>query len=294
MAPTLSMHHTLIRKVIAKHRCYEVKTIGDSFMCAARTPQQGLALALAVQTALHEHDWGTDAVDAVYRDLLDTKEEGQFSNVCWNGLRVRIGIHFGLGDIQRDPLTQGYDYYGTVVNTAARIESVCHGGQIAVSQAVYDAVRGSVTGVVWADLGPQPLRGLAEPLWLYQALPTGPLASRTFPPLRLDKEDPRDADPGMDVEVVSPVQANEPFLAPGPVAGVSRNSVAPSASNVSAVENWRWLETHPLVLCGDVTTEELKQLYVVAFATLSTLLTTQTERFREQMLLGLCDRLHVA
>lgn len=55
-------------------------------MCAARTPQQGMELALAVQTALHEHDWGTDAVDAVYHDLLDTIEIGQLSNVCWNGL----------------------------------------------------------------------------------------------------------------------------------------------------------------------------------------------------------------
>eukprot|EP00667_Euglena_gracilis_P000433 EG_transcript_433 len=295
MAPTLSAHNTLIRKAIAKHHCYEVKTIGDSFMCAARTPQQGMELALAVQTALHEHDWGTDAADAVYHDLLDTIEIGQLSNVCWNGLRVRIGIHFGLGDIRRDPLTQGYDYYGTVVNTAARIESVCHGGQIAVSQAVYAAVRGSITGVVWADLGPQPLRGLAEPLRLYQALPVGPLASRKFPPLRLDKDYAKDTDLGMEVEIVSNTQSNEPFVASGTaVTGLSRNSVAPSTSNASAVENWRWVETHPLVLHGDITSEELKQLYVIAFATLSTLLTTQTERFREQMLLGLCDRLHVA
>ena len=29
----------------------------------------------------------------------------------WNGLRVRIGIHFGRGDITYDTVTKGYDYY---------------------------------------------------------------------------------------------------------------------------------------------------------------------------------------
>lgn len=53
----------------------------------------------------------------------------------------------------------------------ALVPSVCHGGQIAVSQAVYDAVAAYVSGAVWADLGQQPLRGVAEPLRLFQALP---------------------------------------------------------------------------------------------------------------------------
>lgn len=28
--------------------------------------------------------------------------------VVWNGLRVRIGIHYGLGEIKLDPVSQGY------------------------------------------------------------------------------------------------------------------------------------------------------------------------------------------
>eukprot|EP00667_Euglena_gracilis_P002716 EG_transcript_2718 len=34
MATALHVHHTLIRRLIAKYNLYEVKTIGDSFMCA--------------------------------------------------------------------------------------------------------------------------------------------------------------------------------------------------------------------------------------------------------------------
>ena len=36
---------------------------------------------------------------------------------------MRVGIHYGSGEIKFDPVSLGYDYYGTVVNTAARIET---------------------------------------------------------------------------------------------------------------------------------------------------------------------------
>lgn len=73
------------------------------------------------------------------------------------------------------------DYYGTVVNVAARIESVCHGGQVGVSQAVYDAVHHSLGNVVWDDLGqagadavpaagPTQKRGRVSLAWLSAAL----------------------------------------------------------------------------------------------------------------------------
>ena len=61
-------------------------------------------------------------------------------NALWHGIRVRIGIHYGIGDIRKDPVTRSYDYYGTVVNTAARVEGVGHGGQILISYPVYTAV----------------------------------------------------------------------------------------------------------------------------------------------------------
>ena len=46
MAPALDAHHTIIRRLIARHGCYEVKTIGDSFMCASHSPEQVRGRAL--------------------------------------------------------------------------------------------------------------------------------------------------------------------------------------------------------------------------------------------------------
>eukprot|EP00667_Euglena_gracilis_P004994 EG_transcript_5023 len=168
MATALDTHHALIRRLIATHHLYEVKTIGDSFMCAAESPAQAVAFALALQDQFVRWDWGTDRIDRAYAELT---APGAETPGCWNGLRVRAGIHYGHGDIKLDPVSKGYDYYGTVVNTAAGIESVCHGGQTGVSAAVFEALGGQCPGAVWADLGEQPLRGLAEPIRLYQVLP---------------------------------------------------------------------------------------------------------------------------
>eukprot|EP00667_Euglena_gracilis_P005832 EG_transcript_5869 len=137
MATALEAHHALIRRLIAKYQLYEVKTIGDSFMCAAQGPAPAVQFALALQAALARHDWGTDRIDRAYGE--PAAEAQRTTPGCWNGLRVRVGIHYGHGDIKLDPVSRGYDYYGTVVNTAARIKSVCHGGQTGVSAAVFEA-----------------------------------------------------------------------------------------------------------------------------------------------------------
>ena len=67
MAGALDMHKSLIRKLIAKYKCYEVKTVGDSFMIVTADPVAGVQLALAIQEQLYYADWATDDIDAFYK-----------------------------------------------------------------------------------------------------------------------------------------------------------------------------------------------------------------------------------
>eukprot|EP00667_Euglena_gracilis_P000880 EG_transcript_880 len=284
MACALETHHTLIRQLIAEHQLYEVKTIGDSFMCATCDPRRALAFAVALQGRFFAHRWGHGpAIDAAYDQRSREAGPGPSSAVGtgiivgteaqpWNGLRVRVGLHYGLGDIKLDPVSRGYDYYGTVVNTAARIESVCHGGQVGVSQAVRDAVGPDFPGVVWTDLGLQLLRGLAQPLHLHQVLPAGPLARRTFPPLRLEWAQDADEEVADDRK--------------------SSNAVVSITSGTTAFPGFS-PDHHPLVRRGDLTAAELQQQYVAVTATLLTLLATQTSKFAESTLRTICSRLKV-
>ena len=87
-------------------------------------------------------------------------------------------------------MTLGYDYYGTVVNTAARVEGVGHGGQTLITEETYEALdeRRAVGEATAAEgvtnngafsnakmiairLGACPIRGLDEPIKLVQIAP---------------------------------------------------------------------------------------------------------------------------
>ena len=59
---------------------------------------------------------------------------------------------------------RGGDYFGPLVNTAARVEAAGHGGQVLITDGVRMAA--AVTGAT--DLGLRTLRDVAEPLRLFQ------------------------------------------------------------------------------------------------------------------------------
>ncbi len=84
-------------------------------------------------------------------------------------LRVRMGLHLGEAE------ERGGDYFGPVVNTAARVEAAGHGGQVWITEPV--RIAAGVTDVT--DLGLRTLRDVAEPLRLFQ------LGVGTFAALRV-------------------------------------------------------------------------------------------------------------
>jgi class 3 adenylate cyclase len=94
-------------------------------------------------------------------------------------VRVRIGIHSGYPTRTED------NYIGMAVHTAARISAVAHGGQVLVSGDTRDAAREvTAVGVRFLRLGQFRLRGLPEPVSLFQVAAKG-LPVR-FPPPRAE------------------------------------------------------------------------------------------------------------
>jgi predicted ATPase len=88
-----------------------------------------------------------------------------------------MGIHTGEAEM-RDG-----DYFGPVLNRAARLMSAGHGGQVLLSQVTTDLVGESLpVGVGLRDLGVHRLRDLARPVRVFQLL--GPGCAAEFPPLR--------------------------------------------------------------------------------------------------------------
>eukprot|EP00668_Euglena_longa_P024259 GGOE01030305.1.p1 GENE.GGOE01030305.1~~GGOE01030305.1.p1 ORF type:complete len:1007 (-),score=321.87 GGOE01030305.1:1068-4088(-) len=283
MAAALDAHHAIIRRLIQKFKCYEVKTIGDSFMVASADPVAALQLALSIQEALYEHDWEGNALDEVYRRQTDCHLPPHAYARLWRGLRVRIGLHYGRAQITFDQTTKGYDYYGTVVNAAARIEGAAHGGQIVMSRQVYELVADHCAYRVSSKpLGPTQLRGLPVPLDLVQVLPTC-FAEREFPPLRLDHGGEEDEEEVEDT--VSDAKEVRNSLC-GSVMGRPLHQY-PQALDREAL-------VHPMVRSGTISEEAAVSLAYNVFYTLKSQVNMcKKPEERKKKLRELCKQWHV-
>ena len=89
-----------------------------------------------------------------------------------SNLPVRMGIATGEAELR------GADYFGPVLNRAARIMADGHGGQILLA----DSTAVMLAGVDLLDLGARRLRDLHTPVGLFQVRAEGLRAE--FPPLR--------------------------------------------------------------------------------------------------------------
>jgi predicted ATPase/class 3 adenylate cyclase len=140
MRVALAAHDEVLRDAIEVHRGWLFKHTGDGVCAAFGSPRSAVDAAVAAQRALE--------------------------------LPVRMGIATGEAEL-RDG-----DYFGAVLNRAARVMAAGHGGQILLA----DSTAGLLSGVDLVDLGPRRLRDLPTAVGLFQVRATG--LRTDFPPLR--------------------------------------------------------------------------------------------------------------
>lgn len=150
-------HASIMRQAIATARGHEVRTEGDSFFVAFRSPVDAVAAAVAAQRGLAESRW---------------PEGGR--------VRIRIGLHTGEGVVGGD------DYIGIDVNRAARIMAAGHGGQVLLSETSRSLVADALPeGVRTRSLGLYRLKDLPVAERLHQLDIPG-LQAQFPPPRALD------------------------------------------------------------------------------------------------------------
>jgi len=121
MAAAIARHDALARAAIETHRGRVVKTTGDGVLAVFDAAIDALRGAFAFELALA----GPDATG----DLP---------------LAVRCGMHTGVVEHRDD------DCFGSTVNRAARITDAAHGGQVLLSQAAVESIRGCATSAAFA------------------------------------------------------------------------------------------------------------------------------------------------
>src|SRR6185295_13763841 len=154
MGSALARHDTLVRTAVAEHHGVVVKMIGDGAHAVFADPLDALLAASQILRALDDP-----------------------AATAGVALKVRCGVHAGTVERRDD------DYYGSVVNRAARIASAAHGGQLLLSRAVVDLAGDRLPdGVSLRGLGSVRLRDLASPERIFQLLHQD--LRDTFPVLR--------------------------------------------------------------------------------------------------------------
>jgi len=144
-AEALQQHQVLMRAALAEHSGIEVSTEGDSFFAVFKSATEAVAAAADAQRA-----------------------HGSFTFVDGAKVRVRMGIHSGIG-------TRGGDnYVGIDVHRAARIASAAHGGEVIISDPTRALVAANLPrGIAVRDLGLHRLKDLELPEALYQLVIEG-------------------------------------------------------------------------------------------------------------------------
>jgi predicted ATPase/class 3 adenylate cyclase len=147
MRAALAAHDEVLRKAIEAHGGWLFKHTGDGVCAAFASPRSAVDAAVAAQLQLE--------------------------------LPVRMGLATGEAELR------GTDYFGAVLNRAARVMAAGHGGQVLLAEST--AVL--LSGVDLVDLGPRRLRDLPNPVGVFQVRAAGLQAD--FPALRA-----LDASPG--------------------------------------------------------------------------------------------------
>ncbi|GLP77883.1 hypothetical protein TUM20983_49930 [Mycobacterium antarcticum] len=153
MRLALTIHDEALRKAIAEHGGWMFKHTGDGVVAAFASPASAVDAAVAAQRTLD--------------------------------LPVRMGIATGEAHLR------GEDYFGVVLNRAARVMGAGHGGQILVA----DSTAEHVTDVDLVDLGPRRLRDVSTPVTIWQVRADG-LAMK-FPPLKVPDVTPGNLRPAV-------------------------------------------------------------------------------------------------
>lgn len=104
--------------------------------------------------------------------LFDVRNRICFSHIGTQQ-RLRRGGTAGSPIVEVNAKTGMTDYFGPMVNRAARVASAARGGQVFVSETAFAAARAAMEaeGVFVEFLGPRSFKGIEEDIEVYHILP---------------------------------------------------------------------------------------------------------------------------
>ncbi|MFC6671889.1 adenylate/guanylate cyclase domain-containing protein [Marinobacterium aestuariivivens] len=156
----------LMMEAVHHYEGYVAKSLGDGILALFGAPiahedhpQRALYAALRMQEAMRR-----------YADRVRLEKEIP--------LQIRVGVHTGevvVRSIHTEDLRTDYEPVGQSIHLASRMEGIATPGSIVVSDATHRLAEGYFE---FKALGAIPVKGVTEPLSVYEVLGSGPLRTR--------------------------------------------------------------------------------------------------------------------
>ncbi len=150
----LEIHNEILNSTIESRKGFVFDISGDAFCAAFQEAADAISVAVEIQKRLSNEQW-KEAV-----------------------IKIRIGIHSGFAE------WNDHDYVGYItLARASRIMSAAYGGQIIISDSVYDKLKDiELSDITFQDLGERRLKDVKKPVHLYQV--SAPGLEENFPPIK--------------------------------------------------------------------------------------------------------------
>jgi adenylate cyclase len=145
-------HFKIMEEVVRGRDGGIVKTIGDAVMAAFRSPEQAMAAA---------------------REMIDRFDEFNLENRTKDQIVIKVGVH--SGPCIAVTMNERIDYFGTSVNTAARIQGLSDGRDVMVSERFFreSGAAETLAGSAWSwESFSTSLKGIKELQEVYKLAKT--------------------------------------------------------------------------------------------------------------------------
>uniref|UniRef100_A0A061RGM2 Adenylate cyclase n=2 Tax=Tetraselmis sp. GSL018 TaxID=582737 RepID=A0A061RGM2_9CHLO len=187
MPEIMAIYNRILRNHIQMHDGYEVENDNGVFVVAFSSAVSAMSWALDVQLGLLHAEW--PASIRVFQDMPELSDPVTGA-VLFRGPRCGIGMCTGKAEIMQPcPRTGRAEYFGSLMNHAARVAFSGVGGQVLLHDRTWSAVHkearhgAKIPEHHHLTLGAHSLKGIKDAVVIHQVSPPS-LVARQFPMIK--------------------------------------------------------------------------------------------------------------
>jgi len=180
LADTKKLYNLHVRAALHAHGGYEVEGEDGCFVCAFGTPEEAVEFSVRLQNGLSQAGWNPELLRSKHCCRINNQE----GDVVLAGPRSKIGMCTSDAEhAQPSPRTGKMEYFGPIMNHAARVASTAYGGQVLLHEATNEALDLDLlaSDIVLTACGKHRLKGMKQSIKITQASVPG--CKQNFPKL---------------------------------------------------------------------------------------------------------------